>query len=138
MANVKSTLLGGAVLFADACCGSPAFDASFRDWMVKMFPDKSLEVIPETDDLYSDRLNGTAIRTVKRREKADGSGPDGGFKELPPYLEGIKVDGRWVVIYSRYDVGCALEGHKSTDCLGHTRESALQLASAAVLYSLKR
>ena len=43
-----------------------------------------------------------------------------------------------MIIYSKYDIGCALEGHKSTDCLGHTKESALQLAGAAVLYSLKR
>ena len=57
---------------------------------------------------------------------------------MPPALEGIKVEGRWVVIYSKYDLGCALEGHKSSDCLGHTRDSALQIATAAVLYSLKR
>ena len=138
MANVKATLLGGGVLFADACCGSPAFDASFRELAAKMFPDKKLELIPDNDDLYSERLGGTAIRTVKRREKTDGTGPDGGFKDLPPYLEGVKVDGRWVLIYSKFDVGCALEGHKATDCLGHTRESALQLTAAAVLYSLKR
>jgi hypothetical protein len=137
-ANVKATLLGGGVLFADACCGSPAFDASFREMAAKMFPDKKLELIPDGDDLYGKALNGVEIRTVKRREKADGAGPDGGFKDLPPYLEGIKADGRWVVIYSKFDVGCALEGHKATDCLGHTRESALQLAAAAVLYSLKR
>ena len=62
----------------------------------------------------------------------------GGVKDLPPYLEGIKVDGRWAVIYSKYDVGCALEGHKSSDCLGHDRDSALRIASAAVLYALKR
>ena len=48
------------------------------------------------------------------------------------------IDGRWAIIYSKYDVGCSLEGHKSTDCLGHSKESALQLAGAAVLYSLKR
>ena len=53
-------------------------------------------------------------------------------------LEGIKVDGRWVVIYSKYDVGCAIEGHKAADCLGHDKESALRIASAVVLYSLKR
>ena len=81
-----------------------------------------------------------AIKTVKRREKAAAAaaGNDGGFEELPPKLEGVKLDGRWVVIYSQYDIGCALENHKSTDCLGHNPESAKRLAAAAVLYSLKR
>ena len=130
----------GGLLLADACCGKKEFDQSFRAMVEKMFPGQKLEVIPPGDELYSARLNGgAAITTVKRREKAGEAGAaDNGYKDLPPHLEGIKIDGRWVVIYSKYDLGCALEGHKSTDCLGHTRESALQLATAAVLYALKR
>ena len=66
------------------------------------------------------------------------AGNDAGFEDLPPALEGVKLNGRWVLIYSKYDLGCALENHKSTDCLGHTPDSARRLAAAAVLYSLKR
>jgi hypothetical protein len=43
-----------------------------------------------------------------------------------------------VVIYSKYDLGCALENHQSSDCLGHDKASALKLAAAAVLYELKK
>ena len=43
-----------------------------------------------------------------------------------------------MVVYSKYDIGCAVEGHKSADCLGHDKESALRVAAAVVLYSLKR
>src|SRR5205814_1800498 len=82
-------------------------------------PGKKLEAVPLADPLYSEALNGTAIKTVRRREKAGGAGADGGFQDLPPALEGIKVDGRWVVLYSKYDLGCALEGNKSTECLAH-------------------
>jgi hypothetical protein len=53
-------------------------------------------------------------------------------------LEGVKIDGRWAIVYSKYDVGCALEGHKAADCLGHDKESAMRIGSAVVLYSLKR
>jgi len=60
------------------------------------------------------------------------------FREVAPELEGIKFKNRWVVIYSRYDVGCALEKHQSTDCLGHDYDSALKIGAAAVLYALKR
>jgi hypothetical protein len=136
--SIKMNLETGGLLFADAACGKKEFDESFRELVKKMYPDRKLELIPPDDDLYSEKLNGVAIRTVKRREKAEGDGPDGGFRDLPPHLEGIKIDGRWAIIYSKYDIGCSLEGHKSTDCLGHTKESALQLAGAAVLYSLKR
>ena len=60
------------------------------------------------------------------------------FRDVDPHLEGIKINGRWAVIYSKYDIGCALEKHKSTDCLGHDPDSALRLGTAAVLYALKR
>jgi hypothetical protein len=134
IANVKADLQAGGLLFADACCGAPAFDAAFREMVKKMFPEHKLEVIPPGDELYSAKLNGgSAITSVKRREKAGE-----GYKDLPPHLEGIKIDGRWVVIYSKYDIGCALERHKSSDCLGHDHDSALRLATAAVLYALKR
>ena len=113
-------------------------DPRFRKLVKEMFPESKLEAIPVDDELYSEKLNGVAIRTVRRREKAEGDGPDAGFRDLPPALEGVKIDGRWAIIYSKYDIGCALEGHKSTDCLGHTRESALRLGEAAILYALKR
>ncbi len=138
--NIKANLQSGGLLLADACCGKEAFDKSFRKFAEKMFPENKLEPIPVDDMLYSEKLNRTAIKTVKRREKAGNaqSGNDAGFEDLAPALEGIKINGRWVVVYSRYDLGCALENHKSTDCLGHTPDSARRLAAAAVLYSLKR
>src|SRR5262249_21276749 len=103
------------------------------------FPDKKLEPIPLGDDLYSKDLNGTAITTVRCRTEAAGAqGGAAEFREMPPQLEGIKLNNRWVVIYSRYDLGCALEKHQSTDCLGHDHASALRLARAAVVCALKR
>jgi hypothetical protein len=130
---------GGGLLLADACCGKPGFDKGFRAMMAAMWPDKKLMAIPANDDLYGKDLNGTAITTVRsRREPANAAAGDNGYRDAPPALEGIKVDGRWVVIYSRYDLGCALEKHQSSDCLGHDPESALLLGGAVVRYALLR
>ena len=96
-----------------------------------------LERIPPSDDLYSKDLNGTAITTVRCRTPS-GTNSGGELRDITPELEGIKLDNRWVVIYSKYDIGCALERHQSTDCLGHDPASALKLGSAVVLYALKR
>ncbi len=136
--NIRANLQSGGVLLADACCGSEPFDKAFRAFAAKVFPDSKLEAIPADDALYSEKLNGKKIDLVDRREKAGTAkeGNDAGFEKLPPALEGIKVDGRWAIIYSKYDIGCALENHKSTDCLGHNPDSARRLAAAAVLYSL--
>jgi hypothetical protein len=57
--------------------------------------------------------------------------------KMEPFLEGIKVDGRWVVIYSKYDLGCALEHNTSSDCVGYDHDSALRIATAAVRYNAR-
>ncbi len=134
-------LTSGGTLLADACCGSKAFDASFRRFMEDLWADEKLklEPIPPTDELFGKDLNGAPIQTVRcRREKAGGKGVEAEYQTVAPALEGIKYNGRWVVIYSRYDIGCALQRHSSSDCLGHDYDSAVRLGRAAVLYALKR
>ena len=142
--NLKSNLNTGGLLLADAGCNGMTawkdFDKSFRAAVKQIFPEQELVPIPPDDPLFSAKNNGgvplTQVRC--RREKPDGSGPEPEMRGYAPMLEGVKVNGRWAVIYSKYDIGCALEGHKSSDCLGHDKESALRLGSAAVLYFLKR
>jgi hypothetical protein len=131
--NLRSTLHIGGLLLADACCGKKEFDTSFREFIKKLFPNEKLERIPPGDDLFSKDINEEALTSVRcRRERG------APFQDVAPDLEGIKFKGRWIVIYSRYDIGCALEKHQSTDCLGHDYDSALKIGAAAVLYALKR
>lgn len=147
--NIKANLQTGGLLLADAACNDfkqwKAFDKSFREAMEKMWGQPLVPIPPRGADGKDDPLfriasqAGINLGLVKcRREKADGSGPEPEMRQYPAHLEGIKIDGRWVVVYSKYDIGCAIEGHKSADCLGHDKESALRVASAVVLYSLKR
>ncbi len=139
--NLRFLLKSGGLLLADACCGSKAFDGSFRAFMEQLWADDKLklEPIPVDDPLFGKDLNGAAIATVKcRREGPDGRRPEPEYRDVPPALEGVKYNGRWVVIYSRYDLGCALEKHPAGDCLGHNFDSAVLLGRAAVLYALKR
>jgi hypothetical protein len=134
--NLRAHLKTGGLLLADACCGSSEFDASFREMANKLFPDAKLEQIPENDPLYGSELNGAKIDLVMCRRPREGSG-NVELQKTRPWLEGIRLAGRWVVIYSKYDLGCALEKHPSADCIGYDHESALKLAGAAVLYYLK-
>jgi hypothetical protein len=138
--HLRFNLKSGGLLLADACCGGTMFDQSFRKFMTELFGDDKLklEPIPVTDELFGAELNGEPIRTVRRRTRSADGKVDPEFKTLPPALEGIKYKGRWVVIFSKTDIGCALEKHSSPDCMGHDPASALKLARAAVLYALKR
>ena len=47
---------GGGTLFADAACGSPAFDAAFRRFVAELVPDNKLEPIPRDDELYTNKV----------------------------------------------------------------------------------
>jgi hypothetical protein len=136
--SLRFNLSTGGMLFADACCGSRAFDQSFRPFIRALFPDEKLQPIPLSDELYSKELNGTALTKVRcRREGSDGKTPEAEFRDVDPYLEGIKIHGRWAVIYSKYDIGCALERSTAGDCRGYDYESALRIATAAVLYNAR-
>ncbi len=135
--HLRFNLETGGLLFADACCGSDEFAASFRQLIDDLWAGKKLQKIPLTDELFGKELNGTVITEVRCRRKEAGRA-DREFQPGEPLLEGLKVNGRWAVIFSKYDIGCALEKTKSTSCFGHDYESAVRLGTAAVLYALKR
>ncbi len=59
------------------------------------------------------------------------------MRKAAPFVEGVKVNGRWAILYSKYDIGCALERHQSVDCRGYQPDSAFKIAGAALLYSLR-
>ena len=57
-------------------------------------------------------------------------------RDVEPELEGIEIDGRWVVIFSPYDISCALEQHEALECRGYTREDAARIGLNVLMYSL--
>ena len=57
-------------------------------------------------------------------------------RKVSPYLEGIRLEDRYAVIFSKYDLSCALESHEAVRCEGYTRDDAARIAINVVLYSL--
>jgi hypothetical protein len=136
--RLQRYLENGGVLFADACCSAAPFDRSFRELMKAMFPDKELTRIPITHELFTTKV-GHALQQVRRR----GADPTGGrgviannSVQSEPILEGIEVDGRYVVIYSKYDISCALEHQSAIACEGYVSEDATKLAVNIILYAM--
>jgi Domain of unknown function (DUF4159) len=118
---------GGGTLFADAACGSASFDASFRRLVAELLPDHPLVPIPPDDDLCSDKI-GFDLKDVQYTAAAGGRR---GF----PQLEGVKLNDHWAIIYSKFDIGCALERHTGLDCKGYTHSSAARIAANIVIYA---
>ena len=121
---------GGGTLFADAACGSPSFDASFRKFVADLLPNNPLVPIPPEDELYNLKGGYNLAAPPCQYSKAAGGGQD------RPLLEGVKLDGHWAVIYSKYDIGCSLERQQGAlDCKGYVHESAMRIAANIVLYA---
>jgi RNA polymerase sigma factor (sigma-70 family) len=118
---------GGGTLFADAACGSPAFDVAFRHFIAHLLPDRKLEPIPRDDEIYH-MPKGFDLRDCQYTDAG------GGRKDFPQ-LEGIKINGHWVIIYSKLGIGCALDRQPGLDCKGYTFESAVRITGNIVMYS---
>ncbi len=97
---------GGGTIFADAACGAVAFDSAFRKFAGEMYPDNPLTAIPIDDELYTDKV-GYDLSDVQYTKAAGGV-------VGKPRLEGVKLNGRWAIIYSKYDLGCASNATKGS------------------------
>jgi hypothetical protein len=139
--RLKVYLERGGALFCDSICANAAFTKSFREEMAAMFPNKKLERIPADDPLLTDKFGGFDLHEVSRRDPQNRSATapvSAAIKKVPPELEGIKFDDRWGVIFSPYDLSCALEKRDSLECRGYTREDAARIGLNVILYSLQQ
>jgi len=132
-------LKNGGTLFADSICASKEFAAAFRREMQAVLPKARLQRIPATDPLLTDAAGGFDIRKVKRRDPVEQQANQplrSRVREVEPDLEGIAIDGRWAVIFSPYDISCALEQHEALQCRGYTRQDAARIGLNVLMYSL--
>lgn len=137
-AALRDYLRRGGVLLADACCGSSSFDRSFRDMVQQTFPDHPLVPIPPDHEMFTEVIGHDVTQVTRRRLVPGDRNASMQVREEtgPPLLEGVEIDGRFAVIYSRYDISCALEHQASLACDGYVEESAARIAVNAVLYAM--
>ncbi len=131
----------GGTVFADSICANQAFADSFRAEMSAVFGAGKLEKIPSDDPLLTTKYGGFDLKIVSRRDpqaRAKDAPLAASVKKAPPELEGIKIDGRWAIIFSPYDVSCSLEKHDSVECRGYVREDAARIGVNVLLYALQQ
>ena len=135
--RLRRHLEQGGVLFADACCGSSQFDRAFRDLIAQMFPEQKFARIPADHEIFSAEV-GHDIRRVRRRVSQAGgrTSIENRAEQGEPFLEGIQIEDRYAVIYSKYDLSCALEKQSTAACDGYIEEDAYRIAINIVLYAM--
>jgi len=139
--SLKTYLENGGFLFGDALCADAEFARTFGAEMARLFPDKPMERIPENHAMFTEQFRGHDVRKVTLRDPT-ARGPNDTRQtkthRVSPLLEGIKIDGRYSVVFSPYDLSCALENATSIDCKGYTRDDAAKLGVNIVLYALQQ
>lgn len=148
IAGLRKYLERGGVLIASNCCGRTAFDRSFRGMVLQLFPEGAadaegepieLQDLPADHPLYEGKvgvpLGRVHYRDILARElkKAGVEDPEG--TKRPP-IEAVTIDGRTVILYSKYDFCCALEGDHPYACRGYTDEDGKRLAMDLFLYAI--
>ncbi len=127
---LRAHLKRGGFLFADACCGRPAFDQSFRTLIRRAFPEVELKRLPADHAMFNGRP-GFDVTRVRRKAFGNES-----TEPAPPELWSVELDGRLAVIYSPLAIGCGLDGHRCYNCRGIEDDDARRLAATIVLHAL--
>jgi hypothetical protein len=122
-------LQAGGILLADSCCGRLAFDAAFRREIAKALPQGKLERLPPDSPLYHAHYDINRVAYTPRVRE------DFGPLDKPE-LEGITIDGRLAVIYSRFDLGNGWEQFPHAYSYGLADRPALEIGANVLVYAV--
>lgn len=131
VAALRQHLERGGLLLADACCGHKPFDTSFRELVRQMFPDLPFDRL-SADHPVIRGSPGVEIDQVQYFAAVQELQPD----LQQPWLEAITVEGRTVLVYSRFGLGSGISDSTCYGCLGVVSADALKIAGNIVLYGL--
>ncbi len=127
--RLQRYLKAGGMLVADACCGRVAFDMAFRREIAKVLPDVKLERLPPDHPIYHVHFDIDRVEYTPRVRE------DFGPLETPE-LEGISLDGRLAVVYSRFDLGNGWEQFPHPYSYGIQDEDALKIGTNILVYAV--
>ncbi len=127
--RLRKYLTAGGMLIADACCGRLAFDRAFRRELAKALPSSRLESLPADHPVYHLHFDKTRAEYTTRTRQDFGD-------ISAPTLEGISLDGRLAVVYSRFDLGNGWEQFPHPYSYGYSDEDALELGTNLLVYAV--
>jgi hypothetical protein len=141
--RLREYLERGGTLLADAICASKPFAEAFRREVAAAIPAHAIQRIPAADKLFTTAYGGYDIRHVSLRDPQSQSDDNAQplssrDRQVEPQLEGIEIDGRWALVFSPFDISCALESHQGVGCRGYTQQDAARIGLNVLLYSLNQ
>lgn len=136
--TIRRYLELGGFIFADSICSTSEFTKAFRREFNKIFKDQELTEVPSDHPLYNDSRYGYLLnKGVVLRTPDPGAKNGVRQRVIPPRLESLQLEGRLVVVFSPFDLSCALENATATQCEGYSREDAVKIGTNVILYRLR-
>jgi hypothetical protein len=129
LAALQKYLKAGGLLLADACCGRLAFDRAFRGLIQQVLPGESLERLPPDHPIYHCHSD------IQRVDYTPRVYEDFGRLEAPD-LEGVTLDGRLAVVYSRFDLGNGWEQFPHPYSYGYQEADAMKIGTNVLVYAV--
>ena len=120
--NLKKYLENGGFLLASAGCSSKKFDGSFRREIKAVFGDNAMKRIDMAHPLF---------RTVKEIKALMLS-----HQDAPPYLEGVELNGKMVLIYSPHGLNDTAHTQGCCCCGGNELSNSLEVNVNILVYAL--
>jgi len=127
---LKSYVLGGGVLWGDACCGRPEFDESFRALMTELFGRAPAKLAAD-HPVYTVGYRVNTVKVCTRHRSTE-------FVESAPGLEGIELNGRLAVVYSLRSLGSTWRTYRFGLPCQMDDEDGRRLSANIVLYFMTR
>jgi len=120
--NLTKYLKSGGFLLASAGCSNKDWDNSFRREMKTIFKDSGLKKI---------EMDHAIFKTVGKIESLDLS-----HKGDPACLEGVEIDGKYVVIYSPHGLNDTQHTEGCCCCGGNEIANSLEVNVNILVYAL--
>jgi len=128
--QLKKYLENGGFLFAEACCGRKGFDLSFRQLMQYILPAHPLREIPQGNPVFFTPNDVRKVGVTPMLQQ------DLGQTTIAPKLEGVEMNGHYVVIYSPFGMAGGWEMSQSPYARGYDDVSALRLGQNILMYAV--
>ena len=131
-AGLRSYLMRGGILLAEACCGRAGFQESFLYEMTKVMPGFSLERLPPNHPifLYPNTISAVHPRPALAKKLKTKNAV------IPPELYALKYKGHIAVIYSPRGLSCGWELAECPYCEGLQSKDAITLGVNILSYCI--
>ncbi len=128
--ELKKFITAGGTLIIDCAGGNSSFVTSVEEMLTKAFPKDKPEILPPDHALYL--AGGGPVDPVTYRSFAIKNGVG---KMNVPRLQGITINGRLAVIYSREDLSVGLVGQSVAGITGYSPATATNLMTRILTYN---